>query len=217
MPAVSYDAVCLGLIKFHAGFKSTFRMSAGSQKASGWLTGSVSALSIVAWLTTCGIVLQPTMLSVSSSSRCTFIALIKLRTGSGFVSCPRKENPLIKYRRLFAFTSASDYIELKPSIFLCAFFIFIILHACHKMWHIAPHTAPSSAWHMTKSKHKGFHLCKCLDESLLFLMPPFVVRSSRLEAPVGPGSHSNWNFCAVCTQSEPTTTCLCPAEETNVI
>lgn len=38
MPAVSYDAVCLGLIKFHAGFKSTFRMSAGSQKASGWLS-----------------------------------------------------------------------------------------------------------------------------------------------------------------------------------
>lgn len=148
MPAVSYDAVCLGLIKFHAGFKSTFRMSAGSQKASGYrLTGSVSALSIVTRLTTCGIVLQSmTMLSVSCSSRCTFIALNKLRNGSGFVSCPRKErNPLIKYRRLFAFTSASDYIESKPSIFLCAFFIFIILHACHKMWHIAPHTAPSSA------------------------------------------------------------------------
>lgn len=216
MPAVSYDAVCLGLIKFHAGFKSTFRMSAGSQKASGWLTGSVSAL-LWALLHDWQLVLQSTMLSVSSSSRCTFIALIKLRTGSGFVSCLRKENPLIKYRRVFAFTSASDYIESKPSIFLCAFFIFIILHACHKMWHIAPHTAPSSAWHMTKSKHKGFHLCKCLDESLLFLMPPFVVRSSRLEAPVGPGSHSNWNFCAVCIQSEPTTTCLCPAEETNVI
>lgn len=136
-------------------------------------------------------------ISVSCSSRCTFIALIKSRESYRVLSAVLASESIYEIRLgLFAFTSASDYIESSAP---CAFFIFIILHACHKMWHIAlwygsTRYAHSSAWHMTESKHKGFHLCKCLDESIP--LPQCVVRIGCLEAP---GSHSNWNFCAVCS------------------
>lgn len=136
-------------------------------------------------------------LSLFCSSRCTFIALIKSRESYRVLSAVLASESIYEIRLgLFAFTSASDYIE---SSALCAFFIFIILHACHKMWHIAlwygsTRYAHSSAWHMTESKHKGFHLCKCLDGSIP--LPQCVVRIGCVEAP---GSHSNWNFCAVCS------------------
>lgn len=135
-------------------------------------------------------------LSVSCSSRCTFIALIKSRESYRVLSAVLASESIYEIRLgLFAFTSARDYIESSAP---CAFFIFIILHACHKMWHIAlwygsTRYAHSSAWHMTESKHKDFHLCKCLDGSIP--LPQCVVRIGCLEAP---GSHSN---CEIFVQS----------------
>lgn len=220
MPAVSYDAVCQGLIKFHAGFKSTFSMSAGRRQKAPLAQSLLGAL-LHDWQLAALCCRRLVCCLSFSLSRCTFIALIKSRESYRVLSAVLASESIYEIRLdLFAFTSASDYIE---SCALCAFFIFIILHACHKMWHTAlwygtTRYAHGSAWHMTESKHKGFHLCKCLDGSVY---PP---------APVCSAYRLPWSAfafvririeifvqSAVYNPSEPMTTSLCLAEETNVI
>lgn len=91
MPAVSYDAVCQGLIKFHAGFKSTFSMSAGRRQKAPLAQSLLGALLHDWQLAALCCRRLVCMLSLSLSVSLYFYCSNQIeRIVSGFVSCPRK-------------------------------------------------------------------------------------------------------------------------------